>query len=246
MEAQMKNLKQYSLYELVDATIESNNGELARVICSMIFMPAIADFSLKSEFWLDLENPGYIGEGYSGFQDLSDDGQEDNAIQAEDFLRLLPEKERNNSKWAPIVALTIGACESVQDTHSKGVTTSWEDVLKQLKEEMWWNSRHAIRQAGYTHQKSRLVAAKIGQAKPPWSKLWTVEPETRGIPPLSTSADGSIATSDRAFSAVESAVTQEEPLNAFDQAAWETLSALPESSMPFSFCSAAFPSAAAK
>lgn len=102
-------LNKQSVDRLALATVEDNNGDIARTICAMIFLPAVADSSLLPPYWMILEEPWYRLD-VGGSDELCETCQQQNVTSAIEFLNHLERQGEDRERWAPTVALMIGAC----------------------------------------------------------------------------------------------------------------------------------------
>jgi hypothetical protein len=163
------NLDKPCLERLAFATIEDENGEIARAICGMIMLPAVADSSLLHKFWMDLEHPWYRYDR-GGSDELCGTCQRENVEQAKEFLEHLERLSGDSERWAPTVALMVGACEAVQVRNDCLYSIAGKAFREDLHKRAWWSDYRLYRDKGFDRQMARCKAGTEGEL-PSWEDI---------------------------------------------------------------------------
>ncbi|KAJ9095395.1 hypothetical protein QFC20_006677 [Naganishia adeliensis] len=160
-------LNKQSVDRLALATVEDNNKDIARTICAMIFLPAVADSSLLPPYWMNLEEPWYRLDG-GGSDELCETCQQQNVTSAIEFLDHLERQGEDREGWAPTVALMIGACQAVQTRNDMIHTIAGELTMTVVRQRTWWKVYEEYWGKGYSRQMERCKAATCGRELPAW------------------------------------------------------------------------------
>lgn len=165
------SLGEQNLDRLALATIEDNNGEIARTICGMIFLPAVSDSSLLPRFWRNLEQPWYRQGPGGGSDQLGEAHQRKHVLTAVEFLDHLERQGEDHDRWAPVVVLMIGACQAVQARNDMMYSIAAELLKENLHTRGWWKVYEQYWEKGYSRQMERCIASTWTREMPPWDEI---------------------------------------------------------------------------